>query len=167
MLPTKTTPPTSRQPSRGWYWLLLLPATAALIFLSQPSLPDIRTVPTEAGTIKVETVAKGKAPLAKKGKGDEKVAKPDASDVDLSDLESELEGEPVAVFLFGCAWRHPVPREPRNETRFRPLLQLDRFIGDVACAGKARQDRLVGTGPECAAAGDLDRGRQSLRQVGK
>jgi glucose/arabinose dehydrogenase len=59
MLPTKTTPPTSRQPSRGWYWLLLVPVTAALIFLSQPGLPDIRTVPTETGTIKVETVAKG------------------------------------------------------------------------------------------------------------
>ena len=38
---------------------MLVPLTAALIFLSQPSLPDIRTVPTEAGTIKVETVAKG------------------------------------------------------------------------------------------------------------
>ena len=59
MLPTKTTPPTSRKPFRGWYWLLLVPVTAALIFLSQPSLPDIRTVPTKAGTIKVETVAKG------------------------------------------------------------------------------------------------------------
>jgi glucose/arabinose dehydrogenase len=29
------------------------------MFLSQPSLPDNRTVPTEVGTIKVETVAKG------------------------------------------------------------------------------------------------------------
>ena len=38
---------------------MLVPVTAALIFLSQPSLPDIRTVPTEGGTIKVETVAKG------------------------------------------------------------------------------------------------------------
>ena len=59
MLPTKTTPPRSRKPFRGWYWLLLVPVTGALIFLSQPSLPDIRTVPTEGGTIKVETVAKG------------------------------------------------------------------------------------------------------------
>ena len=38
---------------------MLVPVTAALIFLSQPSLPDIRTVPTEGGTIRVETVAKG------------------------------------------------------------------------------------------------------------
>ncbi len=38
---------------------MLLPATAILMFLSQPSLPDNRTVPTEVGTIKVETVAKG------------------------------------------------------------------------------------------------------------
>ena len=33
----------------------------------------------------------------KKGKADDKLAKPEASDVDLSDLESELEGEPVVV----------------------------------------------------------------------
>ena len=59
MLPTNTTPPTSRRPFRGWYWLLLLPVTAALMFLSQPSLPDNRTVSTKTGTIKVETVAKG------------------------------------------------------------------------------------------------------------
>ena len=38
---------------------MLLPATVILMFLSQPSLPDNRTVPTEVGTIKVETVAKG------------------------------------------------------------------------------------------------------------
>ena len=38
---------------------MLLPVTAALMFLSQPSLPDNRTVSTKAGTIKVETVAKG------------------------------------------------------------------------------------------------------------
>ena len=59
MLPTKTTPPTSRRPVSGWYWLLLLPVTAALMFLSQPSLPDNRTISTKAGTIKVDTVAKG------------------------------------------------------------------------------------------------------------
>jgi RNA polymerase primary sigma factor len=40
-------------------------------------------------------VAKGVA--AKKGKGDDKAAKPEASDVDLSDLEADLEGEPVVV----------------------------------------------------------------------
>src|ERR1700712_704410 len=44
-----------------------------------------------------EPVGKGKGPAAKKGKGDDKAAKPEASDVDLSDLESQLEGEPVAV----------------------------------------------------------------------
>ena len=37
--------------------------------------------------------AKGKA--AKPGKADDKAAKPEASDVDLSDLEADLEGEPV------------------------------------------------------------------------
>jgi aldose sugar dehydrogenase len=59
MLPTETTPSSSRRPFSGWYWLLLLPATAALMFLSQPSLPDNRTVSTKTGAIKVETVAKG------------------------------------------------------------------------------------------------------------
>ncbi|MEO7115103.1 MAG: RNA polymerase sigma factor RpoD [Caldimonas sp.] len=44
-----------------------------------------------------EPVPKGKGPAAKKGKGDDKSAKADASDVDLSDLEADLEGEPVAV----------------------------------------------------------------------
>ena len=50
-------PRSSRKPSRRWYWLLLLPVAAGLIFLAQPGLPD--TVPTKAGTVKVETVAKG------------------------------------------------------------------------------------------------------------
>ena len=59
MLPTKATPSSSRRPFRGWYWLLLLPGTAAPMFLSQPSLPDNRTVSTKTGAIKVETVAKG------------------------------------------------------------------------------------------------------------
>jgi aldose sugar dehydrogenase len=58
MLPTDKTPSKSRQPFRAWYWLLLL-SVAALMLVSQPSLPDNRTVSTEAGTIKVETVAKG------------------------------------------------------------------------------------------------------------
>lgn len=59
MPPTKTTSSKTRQPFQGWYWLLLFPGTAALMLLSQPSLPDTRTVPTEAGPIKVETIAKG------------------------------------------------------------------------------------------------------------
>jgi len=50
-----------------------------------------------------EPVAKGKGAVAakgvaaKKGKADDKVAKPEASDVDLSDLEADLEGEPVVA----------------------------------------------------------------------
>ena len=44
-----------------------------------------------------EPIAKGKGPAAKKGKADDKAAKPEASDVDLSEIESDLEGEPVAV----------------------------------------------------------------------
>ena len=50
-------PKSSRKPSRRWYWLLLLPVAAAVIFLAQPGLPD--TIPTKAGTVKVETIAKG------------------------------------------------------------------------------------------------------------
>ena len=41
-----------------------------------------------------EPIAKGKGPAAKKGKADDKAAKPEASDVDLSEIESDLEGEP-------------------------------------------------------------------------
>ena len=44
-----------------------------------------------------EPIAKGKGPAAKKSKADDKAAKPEASDVDLSEIESDLEGEPVAV----------------------------------------------------------------------
>jgi len=44
-----------------------------------------------------EPIAKGKGPAAKKGKADDKAAKPETSDVDLSEIESDLEGEPVAV----------------------------------------------------------------------
>ena len=43
----------------------------------------------------IEALAKGKG-AAKKGK-DDHAAKPEASDVDLSDLESEIEGEPAVV----------------------------------------------------------------------
>ena len=44
-----------------------------------------------------EPIAKGKGPAAKKSKADDKAAKPETSDVDLSEIESDLEGEPVAV----------------------------------------------------------------------
>ncbi len=49
----------------------------------------------------VEVVAKGKGPAVKgktasgKGKADEKLAKAETSDVDLSEIEADLEGEPV------------------------------------------------------------------------
>ena len=44
-----------------------------------------------------EITAKGKAPAGRKGKGDDKVVRPEVSDVDLSEIESEIEGEPIAV----------------------------------------------------------------------
>ncbi|HSC63086.1 MAG TPA: RNA polymerase sigma factor RpoD, partial [Caldimonas sp.] len=47
--------------------------------------------------VKGKGAAAAKGVAAKKGKGDDKAAKPEASDVDLSDLESDLEGEPVVV----------------------------------------------------------------------
>ena len=56
-MPQTKAPQSSRRNFRRWYWLLLLPVAAVLIFLAQPGLPD--TVPTKAGTVKVETVAKG------------------------------------------------------------------------------------------------------------
>ena len=49
-----------------------------------------------------EPVAKGKGVAPKKGKADDKAAKPEASDVDLSDLEAELE-ELQAAIAAGCA----------------------------------------------------------------
>jgi aldose sugar dehydrogenase len=61
MAPTKSTPAKPRQFFHGWYWILLLPLTAAmmLILLARPSLPDIRTLQTKVGPIKIETIAKG------------------------------------------------------------------------------------------------------------
>ena len=55
----------------------------------------------KAATIALATSsAKGKAPAAKgkaiAGKGADKVLKPESSDVDLSEIEADLEGEPVA-----------------------------------------------------------------------
>src|SRR4051812_42249081 len=47
----------------------------------------------KAGGAVAVVEAKGKGP-AKKGKVDDKAKKPDGGDVDLSDLEADLEGEP-------------------------------------------------------------------------
>jgi RNA polymerase primary sigma factor len=58
---------------------------------------DERKKPAKA----VEVTAKGKSPAVKgkapagKSKADEKLGKPEASDVDLSEIEADLEGEPV------------------------------------------------------------------------
>jgi hypothetical protein len=52
-----------------------------------------------------EPEVKGKGPAAKKGKVDDKAAKPDTSDVDLSDLESDLEGELVPAEVEAAASR--------------------------------------------------------------
>ena len=68
-------------------------------------------------------MAKGKGAVAakgvaaKKGKADDKAAKPEASDVDLSDLEADLEGEPVVVEADapqGQAAAHEGRRAPRS-----------------------------------------------------
>jgi RNA polymerase primary sigma factor len=70
----------------------------------------------------VEPVAKGKAPAAKKGKGDDKAAKPDASDVDLSDLESDLEGEPVPAEVEAAAKAKPL-RMKVSRAKERALMR--------------------------------------------
>ncbi|MEO6362044.1 MAG: RNA polymerase sigma factor region1.1 domain-containing protein, partial [Caldimonas sp.] len=44
-----------------------------------------------------EASAKAKGAAAKKGKADDKVVRQEAGDVDLSGIEAEIEGEPVAV----------------------------------------------------------------------
>ncbi|HKA46550.1 MAG TPA: PQQ-dependent sugar dehydrogenase [Methyloceanibacter sp.] len=45
----------------GWHWLLLAAAGAALILLPRRVLTEDRTIPTQAGTLKVETVSDGLA----------------------------------------------------------------------------------------------------------
>ena len=60
--------------------------------------------PAKSAAKAIPAPTKGKAP-AKKGKADDKAAKPEASDVDLSDLESEHEGEPVVASFKATATR--------------------------------------------------------------
>ncbi len=77
---------------------------------SAPAAKPIKAAASEAkkpakAAVKATTIAlatssaKGKAPIAKgkavAGKGGDKVLKPEASDVDLSEIEADLEGEPV------------------------------------------------------------------------
>ena len=71
-----------------------------------------------------EPVGKGKAAptAAKKGKGDDKAAKPEASDVDLSDLESELEGEPIVVAEADAAKAKPL-RMKVSRAKERALMR--------------------------------------------
>src|SRR6195952_1617591 len=69
-----------------------------------------------------EPVGKGKGPAAKKGKGDDKAAKPEASDVDLSDLESELEGEPIVVAEADAAKAKPL-RMKVSRAKERALMR--------------------------------------------
>ena len=59
MLLTVTTPATTNPHVSVWRRLLVLPACAALICLSQPALADDRTAPSEAGMLKIEIVTDG------------------------------------------------------------------------------------------------------------
>ena len=59
MLLTVTTPATTDPHVSVWRRLLVLPACAALICLSQPALADDRTAPSEAGMLKIEIVTDG------------------------------------------------------------------------------------------------------------
>ena len=70
-----------------------------------------------------ELEAKGKGPALKKGKTDDKAAaKPDASDVDLSDLESDLEGEPVPAEVEAAAKAKPL-RMKVSRAKERALMR--------------------------------------------
>ncbi|MEP6739864.1 MAG: RNA polymerase sigma factor RpoD, partial [Caldimonas sp.] len=69
-----------------------LKATSPATKITKPAVVD-----TKKKAAVIEVAAKGKGPAAKKGKADDKRTLPEASDVDLSDVESELEGEPVVV----------------------------------------------------------------------
>ncbi|MDQ6629429.1 MAG: RNA polymerase sigma factor RpoD [Pseudomonadota bacterium] len=81
-----------------------------------------------------EPVAKGKGAVApkgaaakgvaaKKGKADDKAAKPDASDVDLSDLEADLEGEPVVVAEADVAAKAKPLRMKVSRAKERALMR--------------------------------------------
>ncbi|MEO7056931.1 MAG: RNA polymerase sigma factor RpoD [Caldimonas sp.] len=69
----------------------------------------------------VDTPVKGKAIAAKKGKGDDK-AKSEVSDVDLSEIESEIEGEPVAVAEADVAKAKPL-RMKVSRAKERALMR--------------------------------------------
>src|SRR6516225_8422409 len=62
----------------------------------------------KAPAAKAAEPVKAKGPAPKKGKVDEKLAKGDTSDVDLSDLESDLEGEPVPAEVEAAAKAKPL-----------------------------------------------------------
>ena len=79
------------------------PATA-----TKPATPAPKAAKTAAAVVEAkkkavanvkapEAVAKGKAQPAKKAKADDKSSKLEAGDVDLSSIEADLEGEPVAA----------------------------------------------------------------------
>ena len=64
----------------------------------------------------------GQAAGCKKGKGNDQLAKPEASDVDLSDLESELEGEPIVVAEADAAKAKPL-RMKVSRAKERALMR--------------------------------------------
>ena len=79
------------------------PATA-----TKPATPAPKAAKTAAAVVEAkkkavanvkapEAVAKGKSQPAKKAKADDKSSKLEAGDVDLSSIEADLEGEPVAA----------------------------------------------------------------------
>ena len=63
----------------------------------------------------------------------------------------QLEGEPLAVFLDGAAGREPVRRDAALQARLGARPQLGAFVDRAVADREARQDRLFGARPECAA----------------
>jgi len=84
MTAKKTAPPKAAAPAAK-------PAKAAIDDKKKPAAQAAKAV--------AASVAKGKAPTVKgkgaTGKGNEKPAKPEASDIDLAEIEADLEGEPI------------------------------------------------------------------------
>src|SRR6476646_184912 len=76
----------------------------------------------KAPAAKAAEPVKAKGLVPKKGKVDEKLAKADTTDVDLSDLESDLEGEPVSAEVDATAKAKPL-RMKVSRAKERALMR--------------------------------------------
>ena len=79
--------------------------------------------------------------------------------------DADLEGEPLAVFLFGAPGRHAMRGDPLLQPVLGALARAPRTR--PSSDGEARQDRFARRRPVSAAPGDLDGRGERLGQVGE